>query len=163
MPVWSLILHHTIYIKKPTQTICRIHKIWQHILLARGTPIGNSTTNMPKFATAERTLLFHPYSYNLWVMLAVLIFTPGKSLSIFCVPEYMRVPFESAQTWPVRSVSMHVLMAVIFGFWQITAVCATQLTSPITVIITNTTTRWENHFKCVTSQESLTVSTEQWQ
>jgi len=57
----------------------------------------------------------------------------SKCVNCTCIlPENMTVPMESAQTWPVKSVSMHVLIAVTFGFWQITDVCATQLASPST-------------------------------
>ena len=40
-------------------------------------------------------------------------------------PEYIRNPIESAQTWPVRSISIAELMAVTLGFCLITAVSLT--------------------------------------
>ena len=45
------------------------------------------------------------------------------------VPENILVPIESAQIWPVRSTSVAELMAIIFGFWQITHGSLTYLMS----------------------------------
>lgn len=42
-------------------------------------------------------------------------------------PEYIFVPIESDTTWPVKSTSIHELMAVTFGFWL---VMDTRLTNP---------------------------------
>ena len=49
------------------------------------------------------------------------------------IPEYILVPMESDTTWPVRSISMQELIAVIFGFWAIIAVLFTYATSRISV------------------------------
>jgi hypothetical protein len=48
-------------------------------------------------------------------------------------PEYMRVPIESAQIWPVRSTSIALLIAVTLGFLRITAGSLTYATSSITI------------------------------
>ena len=44
------------------------------------------------------------------------------------------MPMESEQTCPVRSISIHELMAVTLGFWQITAVLLVKATSHISEI-----------------------------
>ena len=44
------------------------------------------------------------------------ILAPRTKSSWPPVPEYMRVPMESAHTWPVRSISVAELMDTTFGF-----------------------------------------------
>jgi hypothetical protein len=47
-------------------------------------------------------------------------------------PEKIRVPMESATTWPVKSTSMALLIAVTLGFRRMTAVSFTYPQSSIT-------------------------------
>jgi len=83
----------------------------------------------------QEQLIFSTLFPKLAAVSASLIFTLKTHICImFCIPVYMKVPIESAQTWPVKSTSMHVLRAVTFGFWLITSVSATQPTSPSTAL-----------------------------
>ena len=78
--------------------------------------IGRDPADVPAWLTEGRAMIGLPPSES----------DAPRTKSI-CppTPEYWRVPIESAPTWPVRSTSMALLMAVTLGLRRMTAVSLT--------------------------------------